>query len=61
MWFFLLIFIVALFFAIKFWLGQRVPRLSAPDSPLDLLKMRYAKGEIDEDEFQRCRSELEKQ
>ena len=29
-------------------------------SPLDILRARYARGEIDDDEFQRKRQELEK-
>ena len=39
--------------------GSAAP--SAPrESPLDILKARYAHGEIDDEEFQRCRRELEK-
>ena len=33
---------------------------SRQDTPLEILKARYARGEIDDEEFQRRRRELEK-
>jgi putative membrane protein len=33
---------------------------NASSSPLDILKKRYARGELDEDEFERKKNELEK-
>lgn len=61
MWIFWLFLLVLLIFIIKAVVGNNPG--SAPrqeDSPLDILKKRYARGDIDEDEFTRRRTELEK-
>jgi len=52
-WFLILIWIFALPFGIP---GQRYHR----DSPLDILKKRYASGEISLQEYQERKAELEK-
>jgi len=55
-WIVLIVIIVALVKVISPGAG------SAPSdkSPMEILKTRYARGEIDEEEFNRRRSELEK-
>ncbi len=61
MWIFWLILLVVLVFIIKAVFASNSgtgPRLN--DSPLDILKERYARGEIDDEEFNRRRIELEK-
>lgn len=52
-WFIVLIWIFALPFDVP---GQRRRR----DSPLDILKKRFASGEIDQKEYQARKAELEK-
>ena len=59
-WLFLLVVVV---FIIKAVTGGNSGSSASPrrkDSPLDILKERYARGEIDEEEFNRRRIELEK-
>jgi putative membrane protein len=52
-WFLILIWIFALPFGIP---GQRHRR----DHPLDILKKRFARGEIDQKEYQERKAELER-
>lgn len=40
--------------------GDNKVRLDRPNRPIDLLEERYARGEIDSDEFHARRSELER-
>ena len=55
MWIFWILIIVGIFF-----LFQNMSKgNSDKESPLDILKKRYARGEIDEEEFERRRKELE--
>lgn len=55
-WIVLIIVIVALFKVITPGSGQS----SGDKSPIEILKARYARGEIDEEEYKRRLSELEK-
>ena len=49
--------ILLIAFLVRYFLGDR-DRSSGP-TPLDILKSRYAKGEIDEEEFRKRRASLE--
>lgn len=63
--FWILIILVGLFFVVR-WLARssgvrQIPFLQAGGTgPLDILKQRYARGEIDRDEFERMKQDLEK-
>ncbi len=63
-WIFWLIIIVAIVFLFRSGvagcgIGQRSNGIRNPeDSPLNILKQRYAKGEISKDEFERMKKEL---
>lgn len=57
-WILLIVFIVAL---VKlFATGSGPSQGQADKSPMKILRARYARGEIDEEEFKRRRQELEK-
>ena len=62
MWFFWIIFIVVVVLLIR---GLVTPgtgpgsSLEHHQSPLEILKARYARGEIDDEEFKRRKQELE--
>lgn len=60
MWIFWVILLVVLVFIVKGVAGNN-PGSGVPnsESPLDILKKRYARGEIDEQEFERRRHDLE--
>ena len=61
MWIFWLFLLVVLMFIIKAVFGSNSgENRSLGVSPLDILKKRYANGEIDEEEFTKRRIELEK-
>ena len=55
-------FIIALVIAAIKWLtrGSRGSRSTGEKSPMEILKERYARGEITKDEYQEIRKELEK-
>jgi putative membrane protein len=55
-WFFWILVILAIVLMLKSGDG----RSSDKETPLEILKRRYANGEIDDDEYQRKKKELEK-
>lgn len=55
MWIFWILIIIGIFFLFQNMLKGN----SDKESPLDILKKRYARGEIEEEEFERRRKELE--
>lgn len=58
MWVFWIVVLVALFFLIK-WIVQQKPGSQKPEeSALDVLEKRYAKGEIDKEEFEQKKKDL---
>ncbi|HVB48947.1 MAG TPA: SHOCT domain-containing protein [Burkholderiales bacterium] len=52
----LLIAIVAI--GLRWVVPGRTPRAGSEDTPLEILKRRYARGEIDQDEFERAKRTL---
>ena len=60
MWLFWILIIAGIFFVFFNMMkgGNNTP-LQDKESPLDILKKRYARGEIDEAEYERRRNELE--
>ena len=61
MWIFWIVLIVVVVLLVRTVASGRTS-LPSPreETPLDILKARYARGDIDEEEFQRRRRELEK-
>ena len=57
MWAFWLIPVVIIFFAMRFFQEQS-GRSNQTDSPLEILKRRYARGEINKEEFERLKNDL---
>ncbi len=61
MWIFWIVLIVIIVVLVKAVAPGTGSSSGTPDkSPMEILKARYARGEIDEEEFNRRRSELEK-
>jgi putative membrane protein len=61
MWVFWIVLIVVIVALVKIIGPGSASSTNTPDkSPMDILKARFAKGEIDEEEFNRRRHELEK-
>ncbi|HUU04566.1 MAG TPA: SHOCT domain-containing protein [Patescibacteria group bacterium] len=51
--------IVGIVVLVKWILGQKPPALPQGDAALDILKKRYAKGEISREDFERMKKDLE--
>ena len=66
MWVFWIAIIVFVVLVIKVMMngntsqGDKIIDSSTNDSPMDILKKRYASGEINQDEFENMKKELEK-
>ena len=61
MWIFWLITILIVVLIIKELMGSDNKKtISPPESPLKILEKRYARGEIDKNEFEDMKKELEK-
>ncbi|RJQ77486.1 MAG: SHOCT domain-containing protein [Desulfobacteraceae bacterium] len=59
MWFIFVILVgVAIYFMLQA-LKSKGSYISRVESPLDILKKRYAKGEIDKEDFERKKKDLE--
>lgn len=57
MWLLLLVMVgVVIYFVVR---GDRWMKKGSEESPLDILKKRYARGDITTDEYNRMRKELE--
>jgi putative membrane protein len=54
------LFVVIVVAAVKWLWGQKMPFvIRGEESPLDILKKRYARGEIGKEEFERIKNGLE--
>ena len=58
-WILLIVIVVALIKVAGSGSGSGSPPATHDKSPMEILKIRYARGEIDEEEFNRRRRELE--
>ncbi len=59
MWLFWILLIVVIVWAVKAAGGNREKPPGKQKSALDILKERYARGEIDQDEFEQKRKDLD--
>ncbi|MCG2712148.1 MAG: SHOCT domain-containing protein [Candidatus Omnitrophica bacterium] len=59
MWIVSIILIVAVFYAITQNAKSKVSGRESQEKPMDLLKKRYARGEITKDEFDKIKKDLE--
>ncbi len=60
MWILLIVIVVAVIAVIKMAAGNSQGKTGQPeDTPLEILKKRYARGEIDEQEFNQRRKDIE--
>jgi putative membrane protein len=58
MWVFWIAVLVALFFLSKWMVQQKPGYLNPDEDALEVLKKRYAKGEIDKEEFEQKKKDL---
>ena len=58
MWAFWIAVLIVLFFLIKWIVQQKPSDQQSEESNLDVLKKRYAKGEIDKEEFEQKKKDL---
>ncbi len=58
MWIFWIAVLVALFFLIKWIVQQKPSDLKPEENAMDVLKKRYARGEIDKEEFGQKKKDL---
>jgi len=58
MWLFWLLIIIVLVIAIKFFADNTTSKKAINESAMYILKQRYARGEIEDDEFARRKKEL---
>lgn len=59
MWVFWIVLLIVLVFVIKLIFSPTGKNSSSSDEALEILKKRFAKGEIDEEEFERLKKKLE--
>jgi putative membrane protein len=55
----LFLFVLAAAYGVKWVWGQRPSGIYGQENALDILKKRYAKGEISREEFERIKKEIE--
>jgi len=60
MWIFWIIVIVAVVLVAKLVIDRSAQSGSSSETSLEILEKRYASGEIDQDEFERMKKQLEK-
>jgi len=60
MWIFWILIIVAIIALVRGFSGGSATGSPSADSPMEILRRRYANGEISDEEFQRRKKELEK-
>ncbi len=58
MWIFWILLTVVVVWLVRFVAGGRGGGASPPESALEILRQRYARGEISEEEFERRRKKL---
>lgn len=58
MWVFWFVVLVVLIYVVKLIFGSVNRNATDKEEPLDILKKRYARGEIDDEEFERRKKQL---
>lgn len=58
MWIFWIVVLIALFFFVKWIVQQKPGDQKSEDNALEVLKKRYARGEIDKEEFEQKKKDL---